>query len=544
MTRRPHPDTIEHTFDTDWTVIVGFAPAWLSLLPRVDAMCRELEALGKSISEFAGRFDAKELTSAQAGAVMRLCARIEASIGSVKALAVARYARSDAWKVEGFRSPADQLAVETGMSPSHARQVLDTGRRMSGQPDVAAAALAGELSADQAAAVSDGVAANPSKARELIERARHASVPELYEEVARVKAAAVDQEARRRARHAKRSLRRWTDREGAFHAHFYGHPEDGALLWQALDPIRRRLIVARREAGDPNQPLEALDYDAAMTLAGAAVGQTRHLDPAELADLGLFPDLAKAGRAPAPTRSPPAASSTPPPGPSTPPPGPSASTAGPSGLAPGPSGPSGPDQLSAQLALLEPPAPAVSPSPSPEPAPSGKRRRKRLGGSPTQVLIRIDYDSLVRGHPLEGELCEMIGHGPLPVSVVEEILADANPAVAAVLTRHERLLGVYHFRRRPTAHQKTALNFLYPTCAARGCNARIGLQSDHRFDWANTHYTLLDGLDRLCPHHHGLKTRKGWGLVEGTGKRAFVPPTDPRHPRHRPAATSGSPDPP
>ena len=36
---------------------------------------------------------------------------------------------------------------------------------------------------------------------------------------------------------------------------------------------------------------------------------------------------------------------------------------------------------------------------------------------------------------------------------------------------------------------------------------------------------------RLCHYHHRLKTTKGWALVEGTGKRDFVPPDDPGHPR-------------
>jgi hypothetical protein len=34
--------------------------------------------------------------------------------------------------------------------------------------------------------------------------------------------------------------------------------------------------------------------------------------------------------------------------------------------------------------------------------------------------------------------------------------------------------------------------------------------------------------------HHHQKHHEGWSLVEGTGKRAFVPPEDPRHPKNRP----------
>ena len=171
---------------------------------------------------------------------------MESSIASVKALAAAHAAEGNAWHVDGFRSPAHQLADQAGMSPSAAKRALDTGRRMAEQADVAQAALAGELSPEQAAAVSDGVAANPAKAKELIDKAKQCTVPELYEEIARTKAAATDQEARHRAIHVKRSLRRWTDRDGASQGHIYGHPEDAARLWRMLDPIRRRLIMLRR----------------------------------------------------------------------------------------------------------------------------------------------------------------------------------------------------------------------------------------------------------------------------------------------------------
>jgi hypothetical protein len=54
----------------------------------------------------------------------------------------------------------------------------------------------------------------------------------------------------------------------------------------------------------------------------------------------------------------------------------------------------------------------------------------------------------------------------------------------------------------------------------------------HRVDWATSHLTVLDLLDRLCSHHHDLKSLDNWALVDGGGKRPFVPPDDPRHPRH------------
>ena len=44
----------------------------------------------------------------------------------------------------------------------------------------------------------------------------------------------------------------------------------------------------------------------------------------------------------------------------------------------------------------------------------------------------------------------------------------------------------------------------------------------------------MTATDLLCDHDHHLKTYYGWALVEGTGKRAMVPPDDPRHPKNKP----------
>ncbi|HLY83879.1 MAG TPA: hypothetical protein VKQ71_12880, partial [Acidimicrobiales bacterium] len=71
---------------------------------------------------------------------------------------------------------------------------------------------------------------------------------------------------------------------------------------------------------------------------------------------------------------------------------------------------------------------------------------------------------------------------------------------------------------------------LYPACAVAGCPTQAHLEIDHRIDWAQTHYTVVDLLDRLCTFHHDLKTHDGWALIDGRGKRAFVAPDDPRHP--------------
>lgn len=425
-------------------------------------MCRELRSIRQSIVAFAGAFEARTLSAAQAGEALKLCAQIEASAASIKALAAARCAEGKTWERDGYRSAADQLADQAGMTPGSAKRVLEAGRRMIEQPEVASAALAGELSLEQATAVSDGAAANPSKAGELIERAKQVSMPELNEEVAKVKAAATDQEQRRRERHTRRSLRRWTDRDGALQAHLYGHPEDGATLWRMLDPVRRRLNMLRRESGAERDTFEGLDYDALMTVASIAAGRDGgELSVSDLLELGLFP------------------------------------------------------QLSADLLAK-----------TDEPT----SKKQKLAGRPAKVMIRVDFAALMRGVALEGELCEIAGYGPVPVSVVEKLLETENPFIVGIITKGQAVVGTYHRGRRPNAHQKSALDFLYPVCAVLGCSSST-CDDEHREEFSKTKITAFDYMDRLCRHHHWLKTHKGWALVDGIGKREFVPPDDPRHPR-------------
>lgn len=157
-------------------------------------------------------------------------------------------------------------------------------------------------------------------------------------------------------------------------------------------------------------------------------------------------------------------------------------------------------------------------------APAGKAQPK--------VMVRVDLPALLRGRPLEDEVCELAGYGPIAVSAIRDMIDTQDPFLAAVVTNGEAVVGVAHLGRRPNARQQTALQWLYPSCAAEGCGAVVFLEFDHRLDWAKSHMTVLDLLDRLCSHHHDRKSVDNWALVPGRGKRAFVPPTDPRHPRH------------
>ncbi len=146
------------------------------------------------------------------------------------------------------------------------------------------------------------------------------------------------------------------------------------------------------------------------------------------------------------------------------------------------------------------------------------------------MIVRIDFDALLRGYPVSGETCELVGYGPVAVSAVRDLLDTADPFIATVVTKGHALVGVAHLGRRPNAYQQSALEWLYPSCAVEGCPAQARLEFDHRLDWATTHYTVFDLLDRLCPHHHDLKTRYNWSLVRDGASGPSWHPTIPAIP--------------
>jgi hypothetical protein len=395
-------------------------------------MCKALTELEEAMSNLAAGFEVGVLAPAELGPALRAAGRIEKLASALCSMLAARMASGAGGVAEGplrrvaERQAERELAAATGTSFEDARRAIEVGRALAQQPDLDAAARNGGLSRRQAALISDAVSIDPEAAPDLVEKAGRLALGELQAECARAKAAKLDLEQRRRAVHAARSLRWYTDALGAFHLHAEGTVEEGAVVVAALKALADRAFRAARKDGRRERP-EAYGWDALVALA----------------------------------------------------------TSGGAGV------------------------------------PRG------------EVLFRVDYDAVARGYPKDGEVCEVAGLGPVSVQAVRDIIASGDPVLKAVVTKGKDVVGVAHLSRRANAHQKTALDWLYPSCANQACGARGEvLQTDHRVGWAKTHVTVLEELDRLCSFDHWRKTHLGWELVAGKGKRPFVAPDDPRHPRH------------
>jgi hypothetical protein len=147
-------------------------------------------------------------------------------------------------------------------------------------------------------------------------------------------------------------------------------------------------------------------------------------------------------------------------------------------------------------------------------------------------VIRADAEALRRGAVEGEEVCEIVGVGPVPVRTARELLGDA--ILKLVITNGVDVANVVHLGRGPTAAQRIALLWQQPKCSNIACSSTF-TEIDHREPWAGQRETVLENLDRLCRGNcHPLKTNCGWSLVEGKGRREFVPPSDPRHPKHKP----------
>src|SRR5215210_4838898 len=207
------------------------------------AMCVAIAELREAVSAYGATFDAALVSAGDAATVVDHAGAIEKAAATIKALAAARVAGTDAWKRHGDRSAAHHLARTTGTTVAGAADALAVAARLDEHPETAAAARRGELSPSQVSAIVGAAGADPAAEARLLDTARRSSLQELRDDCARTRAAAsTDAEARRQRIHDRRHLRTYTDADGAFNMHVRNSTEVGAQIMAVIDPICDRLF--------------------------------------------------------------------------------------------------------------------------------------------------------------------------------------------------------------------------------------------------------------------------------------------------------------
>jgi hypothetical protein len=135
---------------------------------------------------------------------------------------------------------------------------------------------------------------------------------------------------------------------------------------------------------------------------------------------------------------------------------------------------------------------------------SGTRARR------ADLVLVCDISAFGRGTAEPGEVCQIIGGGPVPVSLARDLATTAF--IKGVIYNGKRIESVAHFGRHLSAELRTALGLgeapLFAGVACADCGRRYGLQWDHVDPIANQGPTSYDNLQPLCWPCHQDKTRR------------------------------------
>ena len=141
------------------------------------------------------------------------------------------------------------------------------------------------------------------------------------------------------------------------------------------------------------------------------------------------------------------------------------------------------------------------------------------------VRARVDARPWLTGEFGPGDVCEIVGAGPVPPEVMWHFATDA--LVYGIV---ERGTDVSHINKLggeiPDALRHAVLAHS-PECILVNCHETHGLEIDHSQPRARVGPHAIGNLKPLCHHHHVLKTHAGWQLVgSDEGGWNLVPPGD------------------
>ena len=138
---------------------------------------------------------------------------------------------------------------------------------------------------------------------------------------------------------------------------------------------------------------------------------------------------------------------------------------------------------------------------------SGPKRSK----TKDVVRIRVDLSALTRGTTEPGEVCEIPGVGPVPVSVARETLSHG--LLELVITDGVDVQTVVSTTRHVPEALKIAIAERDQRCKVRGCDRTDHLERHHTTRYADGGLTTYQVLGNTCPDHHHLIHDKSHEIV-------------------------------
>jgi hypothetical protein len=233
----------------------------------VKRLVEEVTRQEESLSALCAQFDPGAVPLEHAAHVYEALARMEKLVAGARLRLAVRVEESNHWRRTGHRSAADWFAHISGVTAGAAHAELAASARLAQLPATDDALRRGDLSAAQASAVADAAAADPRAESRLLVEAATASLRELRDDCARVKAAAdPDADTRYERIHRNRSVRWFSDHDGAWNLHARGPADLGARVVAALRPLIDEAFAHARTEGR-HEPEAAYAFDALVALA-------------------------------------------------------------------------------------------------------------------------------------------------------------------------------------------------------------------------------------------------------------------------------------
>ncbi len=126
------------------------------------------------VVRFARSLHPDELSGDEAARVVVELAAVEKAAAKARMFAAVRVAKTDAWRGRGHASAAAWLAAQAGITVGRAAAQLRTARQAEDLPATKEKMQGGELSPDQADAVTGAASADPSAEDDLLRAAEEA----------------------------------------------------------------------------------------------------------------------------------------------------------------------------------------------------------------------------------------------------------------------------------------------------------------------------------------------------------------------------------
>jgi hypothetical protein len=141
--------------------------------------------------------------------------------------------------------------------------------------------------------------------------------------------------------------------------------------------------------------------------------------------------------------------------------------------------------------------------------------------------LRVDVRPLLTGTTESGDVCEIPGVGPVPVSFARAVLSHGLLELVLHDGKDVRT-AVTKTRHVPEA-LKIAIEERDQSCKVRGCDCTEHLERHHVKEFADHKITSYEVLGRLCPPHHDMVTYGGYTIeIHDDGSWTLHPPEEQR----------------